>query len=217
MGTRAMHSITVAGLVITEQQKAIGAARDLRKRWTDAVDPVTRSLVTPKDSVAALLRPELEILPYNNIHIEQRRALLEWALSPDVVALRFLTGGAGCGLAMRGCPPRQGSAGRGDWMLWLAQHATSSIDAISIPDLDAGNTTYDFWESQLGRRYLDPQHQAIRRHVRVRRVFVTDRDGIVKERTFQRICRTQLELGIEVRMLHPSITPFPCEDRTSAS
>lgn len=95
-----------------------------------------------------------------------------------------------------------------DWMLWLAQNATSSIDAISIPDLDAGNTFYDFWESQVGRRYLDLQYQAIRRNVRVRRVFVTDRDELVKKRAFQKMCRAQLELGIEVRILYPSITPF---------
>jgi hypothetical protein len=88
---------TVASLVVAEQQRAISTAHDLRKRWAVAADPVTRSVVTPRDSVAALLRPELEVVPYNNIHIEQLRDLRRWALSPDGLALRFLTGGAGGG------------------------------------------------------------------------------------------------------------------------
>jgi tetratricopeptide (TPR) repeat protein len=87
----------VAGLVMTKLQNAISTGHALRKRWTDAVAPVANTMGAPKDSVAALLRPEIEIVPYNNIHIEQLRALLRWALAPDAVALRFLTGGAGGG------------------------------------------------------------------------------------------------------------------------
>jgi tetratricopeptide (TPR) repeat protein len=86
-----------AGLVVTEQQRRIGAAHDLRKRWAAAVDPVTGSVVAPKDSVAALLRPELGVVPYNNVHIEQLSGLQRWAQSTGSLALRFLAGGAGCG------------------------------------------------------------------------------------------------------------------------
>jgi hypothetical protein len=96
-GGAAAMITTIASLVMAWRQTAIDAAHELRKRWAAAVDPVTQLVQTPTDSVAALLRPEFEVVPYNNIHIEQVRDLHRWAQSPDALALRFLTGGAGAG------------------------------------------------------------------------------------------------------------------------
>lgn len=131
---------TVAGLVMTKQQKAIDAGHALRKRWTDAVDPVARSLGAPKESIAALLRPELEIVPYNNIHIEQLRTLLKWALAPDAAALRFLTGGAGSGKTRTARQLARLLQGRTGWQCGVARpgrEAQAVVAAIEsrIPTL----------------------------------------------------------------------------------
>lgn len=95
-----------------------------------------------------------------------------------------------------------------DWLLELTQCAERCIDAISIPEVDAaGNSQHSFWESPLGRRYLDCQREAIRRGIRVRRVFVTDYDTMRNDAVLQHICRTQAEMGIEVRLLYPISQP----------
>lgn len=95
-----------------------------------------------------------------------------------------------------------------DWLLGLTRCAEHSIDAVSLPEVDAaGNPLHSFWESQLGRHYLDLQRDAIRRGVRVRRVFVTEPDEMVNDLALQHICHIQAALGIEVRVLHPSAVP----------
>jgi hypothetical protein len=95
-----------------------------------------------------------------------------------------------------------------DWLLGLTRCAEHSIDAISLPEVDAaGNSFLNFWDSHLGRHYLDLQRDAIRRGVRIRRIFVTERDELDKDPVLRRICRTQAELGIEVRLLYPSAVP----------
>jgi hypothetical protein len=95
-----------------------------------------------------------------------------------------------------------------EWLLGLTQNTIRSIDAISIPEVDAaGNAYHNFWETDLGRRYLDQQRNAVRRGVRVRRVFVTEHEQVVDDPTFQRVCSFQADLGIEVRLLHPSAIP----------
>jgi hypothetical protein len=95
-----------------------------------------------------------------------------------------------------------------DWLLNLTRCAEHTIDAVSIPEVDAaGNIYHSFWQSHLGRRYMDLQRQAIRRAVRVRRVFVIDRDEVVDDAVLQRICRFQDDSGIEVRLLSSSAVP----------
>jgi hypothetical protein len=95
-----------------------------------------------------------------------------------------------------------------DWLLGLTCCAQSTIDAISMPEVDAaGNYLHSFWETSLGRHYLDAQRDAIQREVTVRRVFVTQSDEPAKDQVLQRICRIQTELGIEVRLLKPSSVP----------
>jgi hypothetical protein len=95
-----------------------------------------------------------------------------------------------------------------DWLLNLTRCAAHTIDAVSIPEVDAaGNTYHSFWQSHLGRRYMDLQRQATRRGVHVRRVFVTERDEMAGDQVLQRICRAQDDSGIEVRLLSPSAVP----------
>ncbi len=95
-----------------------------------------------------------------------------------------------------------------DWLLGLTRCAEQCIDAISLPEVDAaGNSFLSFWDSHLGRHYLDLQRDGIRRGVRIRRVFVTERDDMDQEPVLQRVCRLQTELGIEVRLLHPAAVP----------
>jgi hypothetical protein len=96
-----------------------------------------------------------------------------------------------------------------DWLLNLTRCAAHTIDAISIPEVDAaGNTYHSFWQSHLGRRYLDVQRQAIHRGVHIRRVFVTERDEMANDPVLQRICQFQVDSGIEVRLLYPSAVPL---------
>ena len=95
-----------------------------------------------------------------------------------------------------------------DWLLSLTRHANRSIDAISLPEVDAaGHEYHSFWQSPLGRQYLDCQRDAIRRGIRVRRVFVTEFDRMRNDRILQHICRTQADVGIEVRLLYPESAP----------
>jgi hypothetical protein len=94
-----------------------------------------------------------------------------------------------------------------DWLLALTHSVTASIDALSLPVVDAGGTGRrdGFWTSDLGLRYLYLQQQAAQRNVRVRRVFAID--GAEADHDLLRLCHTQLDLGIEVRLLYSSSVP----------
>jgi len=95
-----------------------------------------------------------------------------------------------------------------DWLLNLTRCVENTIDAISIPEVDATGNTYDgFWQSHLGRRYLDAQRAAISRGVRIRRVFITEGDDMTNDTVLHDICQYQVDSGIEVRLLYPSAVP----------
>jgi hypothetical protein len=95
-----------------------------------------------------------------------------------------------------------------DWLLNLTRCVENTIDAISIPEVDAaGNTYYGFWQSHLGRRYLDTQRAAISRGVHVRRVFVTEHEDMASDTALHDICQYQVDSGIDVRLLYPSAVP----------
>ncbi|MGB3437384.1 MAG: hypothetical protein WBA97_01420 [Actinophytocola sp.] len=95
-----------------------------------------------------------------------------------------------------------------DWLLNLTKCVTSSIDAISIPEVDAaGNTYHSFWASPMGVRYLDTQRASGSRGVRIRRVFVTTHDNVGTDSVLHSICQSQVDSGIEVRLLYPSAVP----------
>jgi hypothetical protein len=90
-----------------------------------------------------------------------------------------------------------------NWLLSLSRACQHSIDAVSLPAVDAGGEMYlsGFWGSDLGHRYLKLQHEAVRRGVQVRRVFVIERPGLAQDPGVLRACQEQAALGIEVRLL----------------
>jgi hypothetical protein len=92
-----------------------------------------------------------------------------------------------------------------DWLLGLTRSATQTIDAVSLPVTDGRGRVFQdgFWRSDLGRRYLGLQRDAVQRGVRVRRVFVVERPELVDDADFRFMCRSATEQGIEVRILHP--------------
>jgi hypothetical protein len=96
-----------------------------------------------------------------------------------------------------------------DWLLTLTRCVRSSIDATSMPGVDAGNhgATDGFWQSDLGNRYLELQKAAIGRNVRIRRIFVLEETQSAEDLAFLRTCRQQTELGIEVKVLSAHSVP----------
>ncbi|GAA5195302.1 hypothetical protein GCM10023322_61740 [Rugosimonospora acidiphila] len=90
-----------------------------------------------------------------------------------------------------------------DWLLGLARHARTSIDATSLTTVDASaeSGSGGLWNSDLGARYLEVQREAIARGVKVRRVFILNRSGPSRYPNLPEICRIQHDLGIQVRIL----------------
>lgn len=96
-----------------------------------------------------------------------------------------------------------------DWLLALTRVVSKSIDAVSLSTVDAGGQYFDggFWAQDLGHRYLELQREASLRGVKVRRVFLIERDDMAEDPHLLRMCGTQASLGIEVRLLPPSAVP----------
>jgi hypothetical protein len=100
-----------------------------------------------------------------------------------------------------------------DWLLGLTRCAEHTIDAVSLPEVDSpGETSSVFWDSPLGRHYLDLQRDAIRRGVVIRRVFVIGYDRQDGDANLDRVCRLHSELGIKVRLLYPAAVPRVVRD-----
>ena len=97
-----------------------------------------------------------------------------------------------------------------DWLLALTREAEQSIDAISLSTVDAGLRGFDggLWTSDLGIRYLELQHEAIKkRNVAIRRIFIFETEDLSRDETFLRITQQQEEVGITVRMLDYALIP----------
>jgi hypothetical protein len=94
-----------------------------------------------------------------------------------------------------------------DYLLTLTRLAHESIDATSLFAVDAGGLSGEtgFWNSDLGQSYLEMQHWAVRRGVRVRRIFIVENEKLVSREQFALLCQTQRDCGIEVRVLVPSM------------
>lgn len=93
-----------------------------------------------------------------------------------------------------------------EWLLALARHTQTSIDAISTPGVDAGAWDLDrgFWTSDLGVRYLQIQRDRVREGVRIRRIFVVNTAEHADGEMSRRIFKWQSEISIDVRVLHPT-------------
>jgi hypothetical protein len=96
-----------------------------------------------------------------------------------------------------------------EWLLSLTRVVRGSIDAVSLPVTDGGGHGYHsgFWGSDLGHRYLDLQHEAVRRNVRVRRLFVIEHADLAEDLDMLQTCHYQAALGVEVRWLAPGVVP----------
>lgn len=94
-----------------------------------------------------------------------------------------------------------------DWMLGLTMRAEHTIDAISLSTVDAGGNGFGggLWTSDLGRRYLTLQKEAMSRGAAIRRIFIIG-PGQTSEADFLHICQQHKNLGIEVRVLERSET-----------
>ncbi|MGQ0777407.1 MAG: hypothetical protein ACT4NY_23850 [Pseudonocardiales bacterium] len=93
-----------------------------------------------------------------------------------------------------------------DWMLGFTIYSKHTIDATSLSTVDAGTKSFDggLWTSDLGRRYLTLQKQAMNRGVVIRRVFIIDRPGQIGDADFLNIYRQHKNLGIRVKVLDRS-------------
>ncbi|MGH3751385.1 MAG: hypothetical protein ACRDRP_01605 [Pseudonocardiaceae bacterium] len=96
-----------------------------------------------------------------------------------------------------------------DWILGLTLLAKQSIDATSLSAVDAGRNGFDggFWTTDLGRRYLKLQVEAVSRGVAIRRVFIIDRPEQTSEAEFLHIYQQHKILGIQARVLDQSKAP----------
>ena len=96
-----------------------------------------------------------------------------------------------------------------DWLLGLTREAQASIDAISLSTVDAGVLGLDggLWTSDLGIRYLDDQRKAIARDLRIRRIFVVEREDMAHDESFLRVTQMQRNAGVQVRMLAQKLIP----------
>ena len=87
-----------------------------------------------------------------------------------------------------------------DWMLGLTREAQASVDAISLSTVDAGVLGLDggLWTSDLGRRYLELQREAVTRDVRIRRIFVVEQEHeeMIRDESFLRIIQMQRDMGV---------------------
>jgi hypothetical protein len=94
-----------------------------------------------------------------------------------------------------------------EWLLALTLVARKSIDAISLSTIDAGVHDYDggLWRSDLGRRYIEQQREAIRRGLQIRRIFYFDRPEISQDTAFQGIYAQQAAIGVNVRILEEAV------------
>jgi hypothetical protein len=90
-----------------------------------------------------------------------------------------------------------------DWLIGLTDCTRSHIDATSFATVDAGGDSFGngFWQSPLGRRYLQAQNDARQRGARVRRIFIFDKPDMATDEGFGDICAMQQAAGIELKIL----------------
>lgn len=95
-----------------------------------------------------------------------------------------------------------------DWLLALARACTRTLDATSLTSTDAGGRLHfsgGFWESDLGQRYLELQAEAVRRGVKVRRVFILEDAKVTEDVAYHAMCERQRRYGFELRYLVPDM------------
>lgn len=91
-------------------------------------------------------------------------------------------------------------------LLTLTGIVKRSIDATSLFAVDGMRVGSEggFWSTDHGHRYLRLQRRAVERGVRVRRIFVVRDEQLLVKPEFEKMCQTQADFGIDVRVLLPS-------------
>jgi hypothetical protein len=98
-----------------------------------------------------------------------------------------------------------------DWLLGLTTCVTDSIDATSMTTFDTPRGYVDegqSWGSDLGQRYLDSQHRAIDRGVRIRRLFLLDDGAAADKDKIATLIEPHDKIGVETRILPKSSLDF---------
>ena len=95
-----------------------------------------------------------------------------------------------------------------DWLIALTRLSRHSLDAISHASAGEDGFSDDgFWDTELGNLYLELQRAAIRRGVRVRRLFVTPDAEVAGHPGLAALVRQQQAVGVLVRVLHATDLP----------
>jgi hypothetical protein len=96
-----------------------------------------------------------------------------------------------------------------EWLFGLTREVQRSIAAISLSAVDAGMRGLDggLWASDLGTRYLELQREAIGRDVSIRRIFVFEKEDLVRDEVLLKIIWIQRDIGVDVRMLDYQLVP----------
>jgi hypothetical protein len=95
-----------------------------------------------------------------------------------------------------------------EWLLGLTRAVEHSLQATSLSTVDGGRSFTDggLWQSELGTRYLKEQERAVKRGVKIQRIFVIDRKG-VDLTDLDELLEPHIRIGVEVRTL--DLTPNP--------
>ncbi|HET6213567.1 MAG TPA: hypothetical protein VFE14_11955 [Micromonosporaceae bacterium] len=91
-----------------------------------------------------------------------------------------------------------------DWLLGLTKVIKHSLRATSLSTVDAGGTSFidgGLWRRDLGLRYLEAQRQAIKRGVKIQRIFIIDRRELSASNDLNQVLRQHIHIGVEVRRL----------------
>jgi hypothetical protein len=88
-------------------------------------------------------------------------------------------------------------------LLGLTRKARRSIAATSwaTDSIHGAGFEGGFWLNDLGGRYLELQRAAIRRGVKIRRIFVYEKPELLQQEQFTLIKNMQVSAGIDVRIL----------------
>lgn len=87
-----------------------------------------------------------------------------------------------------------------EWLISLTRNTQTNVEALTFWRVgDEPDGQYDFWDSDLGHRYLESESEAVGRGVHIRRVFFFDNPEAAEDRRFLNLCSLQTSRGIEVR------------------
>ena len=92
-----------------------------------------------------------------------------------------------------------------EYLLALTRHARESIMATSWTATSGLET--GFWLTDLASRYLDLQRAAIRRGVKIRRVFIFETPDLMSSDPVKRIIAVQRNIGVEIGLV--GVGPVP--------